>query len=334
MVTRTLQGIAFAFFCFLGIEHTLSAQERAVTTAGAIIVAARGLDFSITSGGKETNYRPEQLNNQAVNLPANAIVQTGENSFIDIGLTVGKTTLRLAENTSIAFKNISGHGGVLTAQLIYGRLLVHTMKTGVPVHIQTGDSITEVQEGDINIDYMVVPKVQGAGKPVLSASAISGNAVVLPRFANPVYGRITIQNEETVMVDGLMSNVERFQMNRTVRDYWAQYFMTPASYKMGSLTSKNAGDVVFVPYVPERTGLKIKTAGIITGLVLMLGGAALQGTMYMTGDSFVSSDMSNLLIKAGFAPLGIGTFVLIAAAIYKPRDGAILPPESAPITNW
>ena len=311
--------------CPLG-SVVLHAQQSANT---ASITWAQGGDFTIANGGQIQRLKASQTAagaQPAVN--TNEIVQTNAGTFLDITLGSSGALIKVAENTSVVLKNTGNAESGWLFNLVYGRILVRSSARGSRVFIQTGASVTEAQSGDVNIDFTVMPRTQGQGKPVLAVSAISGSALVTPRASNPSYGRIQVKPGDTLMVDSLMGNTERLALDRTIADYWAKYQTRYIASVSGVMTqSANdpgmGGFLVAMPARPDQKGMNLKTAGIITGLVLMLGGVAMQGAMHAMESTYVEKKDADTIFAIGYAPIGLGAFVLIASYLYKSPENEL-----------
>jgi hypothetical protein len=304
----------------------LHAQQ---STNTASITWASGGDYTVANGGQIQRLKASQQNGGLqVNVNTNEIVQTNAGTFLDITLGSSGALIKVAENTSLVLKNAGTAETGWLFNLVYGRVLVRSSARGSKVFIQAGASVTEAQSGDVNIDFTVMPRTQGQGKPVLAVSAISGSALVTPRASNPGYGRIQVNPGNTLMVDSLMGNTERLALDRTIADYWAKYQTRYIASESGMMTQSASepsmgGFLVAMPARPDQKGMNLKTAGIITGLVLMLGGVAVQGAMHAMESTYVEKKNADTIFAIGYAPIGLGAFVLVASYLYKSPENEL-----------
>lgn len=278
-----------------------------VSTTDVAITGAMGTDFTISTGGTARKITPQDTVD-AIYLNANDVLQTGPGTYADITLGDG-TTIRIAEKTSLMIKTVDSRQGKWTFNIVYGRILVRSGVNSSLVSVLSGGSATEVQAGAIvSIDYTVVPKTGTSEKPALTVSVIAGNAAVLPRYADPAYGRILIHPDETLLVDALMNNVERSKMNQAIIEYWDRHKIVLPN---GLRRPEDP------PPLTDRMVIDVKNAGVFTGVTLMLIGAVLQGVMHTLESTYIPKESADIAFAAGYAPIAIGAFVLIGTYMYR-----------------
>lgn len=333
--TKYRQLFIFAFFFIAGFCY---AQSGGI----AQLVSVQGSSFTIISGDQEQQFTAQQLSGKGIFLKSSDIAQTGPGSFMDISILPGGTNIKLAENTSLVFNGPLPGNNSLAVTLVYGRILVKHGKIGTSIFVQTGASVTEIENGDINVDYTVLPFVQPPGRPSLLVASLSGTAILSPRATMPELGRIVIKKGDSIFVDSLLNNVERVKTDKALAEYWdKRQFKYPARYEPGihldpSSAEKtnegyeyNPGDpeesVYIVPYKADRLDSKVRSAGVVTGLAVMLLGVVAQGAMHFMESTQIPKNQADVIFYAGFAPIGIGTFILIASSSYKPRETMPIP---------
>ncbi|MDR2510840.1 MAG: FecR family protein [Spirochaetaceae bacterium] len=279
-----------------------------------VFVFAQTANVNLVTGtelrvGNSLSERSVQSPGEGAPISAGDLAQTGAGTFADISFE-GGAVIRLAENTSFLVQAIGS--AAISVNLVYGRMLVKDKNSAVNINIYTGGSVTEVQDGEVNIDYMVVPKAQTSEKPVLSVTAIEGSPAVLPRYANPGFGRIAVKPGETLMVDALMSNLERFPMNKAILDYWNRIVAAPVFPVMTPILPEDN------QIISDKTALSLKSATTAAGLTLMIGGIVLQAAMHTLESTYIQKENSDFVYAAGYIPIALGAFILFASAIFKP----------------
>lgn len=338
---KTVYLILAAGICF---APRLDAQHP----GAAHLTAVNGNDFTITSGGQEQQFSAQQLRGKSIYFNLGDSAQTGPGSYMDITLIPGGPDLRLAENTSIVLNGVHPNKSSAAITLVYGRILVKAGKHGSPLFVQTGASAAEIETGVINIDYTVLPFVQPPGRPAMLVSSLSGSAVVWPRYTSPDIGRIIVRKGDSIYIDSLLNSVDRVKADKAIAEYWnKRQTVYPSKYdpeiKIVPQSAGQAGQtgqvddeieytqgnpnekLYIVPYKADRVDSKVRSAGIITGLVLMVVGVAAQGAMHFMESTYIDKRQSDIIFYSGFAPIGIGAFVLAASSTYKPRESMPIP---------
>ncbi|MDR2480821.1 MAG: FecR domain-containing protein [Spirochaetaceae bacterium] len=278
----------------------------------AVLNGVQGNDFTVTSEGKYQKFTYSQVNGTILSFKKNDVVQTGHDSFVNINIPPNGPTIKLAENSSIALVNSDPKNDIWSFNLIYGRILVNKNTDNTFVNIKTGNSVIQIRNGEINIDYTILPKVESAGKPVLSVSAISGDASVYPKYSDPGYARIALNNGETVVVDPFMGNIERFKMNTDIVDYWNKL---DNKYGISNDLSKDETPII-LPMPVDVQGTQVRKIGIITGLTLLAGGVIVQGAMHILESRYIEKAQADKIFFAGYVPIGLGSFVLLASYLF------------------
>jgi hypothetical protein len=175
-VWRAFGGMCFWFLAL----PSLTAQSP----VNGRIYYAEGADISITIGGVRYSYEAENL--RFFSLRKEDLVQTGPRSFVEIRFEPSGLLVKIAENSSFAFDGTGEAGGLLLS-LLYGRIRVISgwNEQPAPAVVRLGSTVVDIVEGDIGLDYMVIP---GEGsRPIPRVSGFSGTAELIPQ-ARPAPG--------------------------------------------------------------------------------------------------------------------------------------------------
>ena len=300
----------------------LKAQSEKTVT----IISARGGPFVLVrSSGVRQSYNPlDVTTGGGITLRNGDMLQAASGVFIEVRVSPGTVSIHIAENSSLIFEDIGGSSTTQVIALVYGRIRVDQLDGDETVIVKTGISITEVRQGSVNIDYIVNSEDARRSQPLLYVSTISGSAVLMPSTLSPSLGRIKINPNETLIFDALENKVERTTINKDILVYWSG----KTSRNQGSpphtddaVTSSenvfsNSEVLTFNSSMTTAEQIaRLKTGGIITGLILTLVGVAVQNTIHYLYDS-IEKETADFAYYAGFLPIGMGAFILTAAFLY------------------
>jgi hypothetical protein len=293
-----------------------------------VIVSAHGGPFVLVrDNGVRQSYNPVDVTTgNGITLKNLDMIQTTPGVFVEVRVLPGTMTVYIAESSSVVFEDIGGYSSTQVISLLYGRIRVDQQDEAETTIVKSGVSITEIQKGSINIDYIVNSSEAGyRSQPLLYVSAMSGSAVLVPSTLSPTPGRIKINRNETLSFDALENKTEKTTINKEIPIYWAdnttESNMGLAGTDTTSLTPENMFDgsgILTLP--PPQTAdaesvARLKTGGIITGLVFMLAGVVLQTTIHYMYDS-IEKETADIAYYSGFLPIGMGAFILIASYLY------------------
>jgi hypothetical protein len=211
--------LMFGFFLMFGEGSFVFAQTLEVP----LVLTAKGTGFTITKNGKAYSYNAAHLPQQRIVLGSSDLLQTGKGDFVQVALLGSDAILSVGENTNIMY---SGSIKQDIIKLIYGRVRVNA-KGKKPVVIEGGSSAAVISSGDSNVDYTVLPGVQGSQRPVLRVSSFPNGhpngVIVLPKAGDESYGRIAVNSGETLLIDPVMKNTERVKLDKSIAAYWEPY---------------------------------------------------------------------------------------------------------------
>jgi hypothetical protein len=315
------------FFLYTG-AFTLHAQ----TERTAVILASSGGGFTLVRGGSSRMiYTPASMPAGGVALRDSDTVQTSSGTFVEARVTPGGALIRMAENTMLSFDSISSLNNNLIIRLMYGRIRVEQESKTETIIVKSGDSMTEMQTGDINFDYIVSPDTEYKSQPVLAVSTISGAATVIPSDKPEKPTRIKMRRNVTLTVDPQSGKTKRRSMRKEIPAYWSRVITkeipvkeiiareTPVNIPARSnpaapsntAPSNNAQPITFNgSLTPLEESTVLKTNGIIAGLTILMAGITVQ-----TIGHYLLPDVDQIFY-AGYVPIGIGAFVLVASYFY------------------
>jgi hypothetical protein len=279
-----------------------------------------GGDFVLTrQDGSRNIYNPNYISQNAILLQNADYIQTTSGVFVEIMVNPGSTSIILAENTSIVFESTGGLGAPNVVSLVYGRIHVSQKRANLTTIVRAGASITEIENGTANFDFIVPPESTDS-QLTLYVSAMSGNAVFIPDVASPENARIRVRQRETVIFYPDSSKIDRQPMDKEIINYWASRTgKKNANASRRTLEPPNADKIVsaFDDPDPSYSGRAayLKTRFLIAGMLTMTAGAALQSFVYFTPGLW-TEDSRISAFAAGYAPLGLGIFMLLAAYFY------------------
>ncbi|MDR0684753.1 MAG: hypothetical protein LBF83_06465 [Spirochaetaceae bacterium] len=289
------------------------------------VISARGGPFVLVgNNGVRQSYNPLDITTgTGITLKNGDMIQAASGVFVEVRVLPGTVSIYIAENTSLIFENIGGSSSTQVIALVYGRIRIDQQDGGEMIIVKTGISITEAQKGSVNIDYIVNSERGGSSQPILYVSTISGSAVLVPSTLSPALGRVKINPSETLVFNAQENNVEKTSINNDIVKYWSGKI---SEYPESLLTNtaavppENVFDSSNVLTVNSSLTdaehvARLKTGGILSGLILTLAGVAMQNVIHYTYDS-IDEDIAGLAYYSGFLPIGIGTFILVASFLY------------------
>jgi hypothetical protein len=296
--------------------YTLPAQSE----KRVIVASAHGGTFVlIRADGQRESYNPLNVTTgSGIEIKKSDMLQTPSGVFVEVRALPGNVSIRIAENSSLVFDDVGGSSSTQVVTLVYGRIRVDQEEQGETVIVKAGVSITEVQKGSINIDYIVNSGTSRSSQPLLYVSAISGSAVLVPSALSPAFGRVKVDRNEMLIFDAPENKLEKTSINKEIVKYWQD---NQAAYAQPDGDDKNVfvqSGVLALPYSPSSSDERVsrlKTGGIITGLILMLAGVAVQTSLHYTYDQ-IKKETADLAYFAGFLPIGMGAFILTATLLY------------------
>jgi hypothetical protein len=252
---------------------------------------------------------------EGIKLKNASTIYTTAGTFVEARAMSGNTLIRIAENSMLSFDDVSGSNSSIIITLMYGRIRVDqeskTEAETKTIIVNSGASITEIQNGSINLDYIVSPALKYKSQPVLSVSTISGRAIVVP--SNTKQARINMKQKETLTVDPQNGKTKRRFMSKSVPAYWLNIntsspVRSPA--ESNNAVSSSLQPISFENLTPLEESTVLKTNGIIVGLGILLIGVTAQ-----TVGHYLYKDVDQVFY-AGYVPIGIGSFTLIASYFY------------------
>jgi hypothetical protein len=297
---------------------------------------AEGGNFALTTGGGLQSYAPGSVG-AGIFLENESMLQTGIGQLELRYLPQAGAYLEIkaGENTSLLL-----HGeteGKATLELLYGRIRIRTANQGIVV--VSGNTALEIREGDMGVDFEIPP---GSSRPVFRVHGFGGSGELIPLiqegFADIT--RLPVGSGESLTLEfhTPFSYVERRPLARDMVQYWnARAFSGGAplpvpkdssAVSMPELESSPDGNLtrppVIEPDFPKgqaASGLQIKRKnfGIAAGLLLVAAGTAMNG-LGVFGTDLFDKKTRDILTYSGYAPIGMGSLILLITLCYNPKD--------------
>jgi hypothetical protein len=283
----------------------------------------------LTSQGSRTIYKSGSSGFEGTLLKSQDMIQTGsgraEIQIIPENTAPGEyTVLKLGENTSLLVNSL---GADLSLELLYGRIRAVNGADAPALTIRSGNSSSSLRNSDAALDFVTRP---GQTQPVLTIHCFRGQGELTPlaQTGSTDTSKLPIRNGETLRMEYHIpfSYVERKALDQEALAYWTTHqFAGSAPLAMPGIElvqapAAQAGEapadtIVYAP--PVSSGgreRKIKNGYIITGLLLITAGAAMQGYSF-SGNA--GPELRDGLFYGGYGPLGLGAVFLFGAAAYK-----------------
>jgi hypothetical protein len=326
-----LGGVGGVCLWFLAFP-SLAAQSP----AEGLIYYAEGEEFSISAGGARSPYKAEDL--RFFTLRRGDTVQTGPGSFVEIRFLPSGLLVKIAENSSFSFDGTWEEGSYIILSLLYGRMRVISGWDGRPAAavVRMGSTVADIVEGDIALDYMVLP--DGGGRPVPRASSFSGSAELLP-LARPAPGMsahrtrsgyvsdlpaIPLGEHESLIMG---EKTERQSLGQEILAYWNQHnfrghppLAVPRSkLPASSLAAPPPRESLSLSLEEENPFVKAraKQTALVVGTIFTAAGTAVEAFGYWLKHRD-QTDAGDTVMLYGFIPAGLGLISLITALIIDP----------------
>jgi hypothetical protein len=190
-----------------------------------------------------------------------------------------------------------------------------------------------MREGDMGLDFEIPP---GSSRHVFRVHGFSGSGELIPLvqegFADIT--RLPVGSGESLILEfhTPFSYVERRPLTEDLVQFWnARAFSTgdsaalpvpkgSAALSMPELESSPAiGPLDQTLLSPPRNQVKRKNPGIATGLLLVAAGTAMNG-LGVFGTDLFDKKTRDILIYSGYAPMGLGSLILLITLCYNPKN--------------
>ncbi|MDR2662688.1 MAG: hypothetical protein LBC31_06790 [Treponema sp.] len=285
----------------------------------------------LTSRGSRTIYKSGSSDFEGTALKSQDMIQTGsggaEIQIIPENAGSGEyTVLKLGENTSLLINSL---GADLSLELLYGRIRAVSGTAAPNLAIRSGNSLSSFRNGDAALDFVTRP---GQTQPALAIHCFRGQGELTPlvQTGSADISKLPIKNGETLRMEYHIpfSYVERKALDQEALAYWtAHQFAGSAPLAMPGvelaqapvteIVKTPADAIVYEPpaFSAGEDARKIKNGYIITGLLLVSAGAAMQGYSFFGNPG---PELRDRLFYGGYGPLGLGAVFLFGAAAYNP----------------
>ncbi|MDR1902394.1 MAG: hypothetical protein LBQ88_08970 [Treponema sp.] len=216
-------------------------------TPEARVYFAEGTDFVVTSNGRRTIYRAEDLAAGGFILNKTDMIQTGIGSLVEFQISpaahtgdaggqtpVKAAVVKIAENTSFLYNGWNAESGRISLFLLYGRLRLITGEGGGAYHltVESGNAAVDIAKGDMGLDYIIQSSLlslkTSQTKPLLRVYSFQGNAELILykldgiQAADTLTPRIKINENETITIETVspLSFIERKPLEDEILTYW------------------------------------------------------------------------------------------------------------------
>ncbi|MCL1927859.1 MAG: hypothetical protein FWG07_03575 [Treponema sp.] len=274
--------------------------------------------------GRRTVYQNGFSAAQGVMLGGGDMVQTGKGTAELHFITDSSVMVKLSENTSVIINEFAGE---ISLGLLYGKIRVHS---NTAISINTGNSACFFRDCDAELDYIIRP---GFPQPALIVHCFSGDGELTVNATSEAEGaRFSVRSNEILSLEYRTPffYVERKNMetlsgqegnSTTAEPDFDRIYSTEQVTANGTFSPQSPGESPellreSMDNVANSSGksLSIKKGSLITGLVLIGAGAAVQG-YYHLGDP--KPEFKNGLLYGSLGSMGLGTVFLISAFINK-----------------
>ena len=179
-MTKALCVVLFSILLITG----LFAQEEEPNNFG-VVLYADGVEISILRAGRLKTYGIFEDDVIGLVLLEGDIVQTEDNSFVEIQLFPSKNIVKLAENTIFKIDRMGTEGGG-DYNIPYGRIRAQVARLNetAQFNIRSRNAVVGVRGTDFGVDY-VIPSFDDL-IPVLSAYCFEGSVDVASTITEAV----------------------------------------------------------------------------------------------------------------------------------------------------
>jgi hypothetical protein len=304
--------------------------DQAVRPEAALIVYAAGTDIEIRNAGG--------AGVEAADLIGHPLFQgdtliTGEDSFVEIQLSLTRNVIKIAENTTFQLQRLEKKQESVF-EVLYGSVRARVRKLGRSENftIRGGDAIAGVRGTDFGLNVLV-DRERADAVPVTEVYCFAGKIQVEPLFElsdAPAAGTLPGGTEKAALVlrDGEMVRVsrqnpegvyEKLPIQKEIRNYWE------GNSFQGRLLSSNQ-QLLQPPevYTLEEKHKKLVLAGsalLSAGLIMEFSGAIslAAGNNYSISDSLRRRSLKN----SGIALISGGSFLLTSSLVTFLRSAAV-----------
>ena len=229
-----------------------------------------------------------------------------------------EAVLRLSENTSLVISGVSG-GAAL--ELLYGRLVI---QSDVPLTVKTGNSLCQLKECTAGIEYVSRP---GFPPPALVIQCYKGEGELFVNHASETEAaRFAIRNAESLSLEyrtpfyyierkslaissGTPAEAAIFEELEDLH-----YFVPEQATFNDVSLAELAREPEYSQGVDHSKAFKMKTGTAIAALVLMGGGAAMQGYAHLGNPK---PEVQRGLFYGGYGALGMGAAFLLISIVHR-----------------
>ena len=304
MTKQLYKKCFFAFLVFISIQPASGQVSWDGAASGWDLDAITG-EAILTKDGKRTILQNNSSLPQGFLLGAGDMAQT-EKGFAELRLQNApegvssdykSVILRLGENTSVLFGELKD--GV-SLDLLYGRLHI---QSSLSITIRAGASSVFFGECDAIIEYIARP---GTSQPSLEIHCLDGEGELTPFAASEEEGaKLPLRKAESLSLEYRVpfTYVERKELDVSVFE--------PEPEAPAAEPFRFSGP----PGEYRDNSRSIRAGNLITGLLLIGAGAAMQGYSHFANPG---KELKDGLFYGSFGPIGLGAVFFFGAAAYKP----------------
>ena len=285
--------------------------------AGWIVSHAEG-NLSLTRDRRRANYQ-NGSEIQGIQLEVRDMLQT-ERGTAELQLVSGDVMvfLKLSENTSITIDEFADR---VSLEFLYGRIRV---LSNSPVAVRCGNSAAIFETCDAVVDYVARP---GVTQPALTVHCFEGSGELITRSPSGTENvNFPINRGESLFLEYQIPFIymERKSPDADIAAYRRDNpFSSPDSRRIASSSRTSAADRTANQRrerdQPRQASFGIKNGYILTGLLMIGAGAAMQGYSYIGNPN---PELRDRLFYGAYGPLGLGAVFLLGALAVNPGGSA------------
>jgi hypothetical protein len=245
---KTIIFIGLFLYSFQPVLFARAGKNIAITsfTGGSITLIRNNSEYLI--------YNPYDIPSGGIALQSSDIIQTPPGVFVEVRLGPGKASVQIAENSSMIVENIVNFGNLLVFSFVYGRIRVVQDGKAGSIFIKTGQSLVELQNGSVSLDYTLIPGMPNKSPPVLYVSAMSGTAVFIPSVLSPFVERINLKKKEMLVFYTADGRQEKRAMDKKITEYWSKKAKTKSKsvpVMIHPAENRKTGAQTSIPAIPH-----------------------------------------------------------------------------------
>jgi hypothetical protein len=230
----------FLLVLLLAIIVSIPAENNSETESSpvfALVLYADGFEFAVARDGRYTIY--DAVLDDIVGLPllAGDLIQTDDDTFLEIQLLPSENILKVAENTTFQIRGLGGSGGGVF-ELTYGKVRAKVQKlSGTdPFQIHGSNAVAGVRGTDFGYDFVAQRGLSTAGvtqiycfegevevKEAISIeSPVEKEALVISANEMVTVEPLVTETDMTDALPGETVSFKKLEITEEISEYWNQ----------------------------------------------------------------------------------------------------------------